>query len=104
MSDLVKLLRGEEPWICQVDSVAEVRCGRGDCKCIEAMRERAANEIERLREMLIEARDDATRFGRLMQKCVIALREIAEGDRPDNDEQFCVGYWGATARAALEGK
>jgi len=34
-----------------------------------------------------------------------ALREIAEGDRPDNDEQFCVGYWGATARAALgEGK
>ena len=33
------------------------------------------------------------------------LREIAEGDRPDNDEQFCVGYWGATARAALgEGK
>ena len=31
-----------------------------------------------------------------------ALREIAEGDRPDNDEQFCVGYWGATARAALE--
>jgi len=65
----------------------------------------AANEIERLREMLIEAKDDATRFGRLMQKCVIALREIAEGDRPDNDEQFCVGYWGATARAALgEGK
>jgi hypothetical protein len=63
-----------------------------------------ADEIERLREMLIEARDDATRFGRLMQKCVIALREIAEGDRPDNDEQFCVGYWGATARAALEGK
>lgn len=40
-----------------------------------------ANEIERLRE---------------------ALREIAEGDRPDNDKQFCVGYWGATARAALE--
>jgi hypothetical protein len=34
-----------------------------------------------------------------------ALREIAEGDRPDSDEQFCVGYWGATARAALgEGK
>lgn len=65
----------------------------------------ALTEIERLREMLIEARDDATRFGRLMQKCVIALREIAEGDRPDNDEQFCVGYWGATARAALgEGK
>lgn len=30
------------------------------------------------------------------------LREIAEGDRPDNDKQFCVGYWGATARAALE--
>ncbi len=30
-----------------------------------------------------------------------ALREIAEGDRPDNDKQFCVGYWGATARAAL---
>ncbi len=63
---------------------------------------RHEDEIERLREMLIEARDDATRFGRLMQKCVIALREIAEGDRPDNDEQFCVGYWGATARAALE--
>jgi hypothetical protein len=61
-------------------------------------------ENEWLREMLIEARDDATRFGRLMQKCVIALREIAEGDRPDNDEQFCVGYWGATARAALEEK
>jgi len=39
-----------------------------------------ANEIERLRDV---------------------LREIAEGDRPDNDEQFCVGYWGATARAAL---
>ncbi len=33
------------------------------------------------------------------------LREIAERDTPDNDEQFCVGYWGATARAALgEGK
>lgn len=30
-----------------------------------------------------------------------ALREIAEGDRPDSDEQFCVGYWGATAHAAL---
>jgi hypothetical protein len=45
---------------------------------------RHEDEIERLRE---------------------ALREIAEGDRPDNDEQFCVGYWGATARAALgEGK
>ena len=44
----------------------------------------ARQELERLRE---------------------ALREIAEGDRPDNDEQFCVGYWGATARAALgEGK
>jgi hypothetical protein len=43
----------------------------------------AADEIERLRE---------------------ALLEIAEGDRPDNEEQFCVGYWGATARAVLEGK
>jgi hypothetical protein len=41
----------------------------------------AKTEIERLRE---------------------ALLEIAEGDRPDNDEQFCVGYWGATARAALK--
>ncbi len=38
------------------------------------------DEIERLREMLIEARDDATRFGRLMQKCVIALREVARCD------------------------
>jgi multidrug resistance efflux pump len=37
-------------------------------------------DIERLREMLIEARDDATRFGRLMQKCVIALREVARCD------------------------
>jgi hypothetical protein len=45
--------------------------------------EKAADEIERLRE---------------------ALLEIAEGDRPDNKEQFCVGYWGATARAVLEGK
>ena len=30
------------------------------------------------------------------------LREISERDNPYNDEQFCVGYWGATARAALE--
>lgn len=52
MSDLIKLLRGEEPWVCQVDSVAEMRCGRGDCKCIEAMREIAADEIERLRVAL----------------------------------------------------
>jgi hypothetical protein len=44
----------------------------------------AADEIDRLRE---------------------ALREITEGDRPDNDKQFHVGYWGAKARAALgEGK
>lgn len=73
----------------------------GNADGIADMQDVMREEIERLREMLIEARDDATRFGRLMQKCVIALREIAEGDRPDNDEQFCVGYWGATARAAL---
>lgn len=49
--------------------------------CMCGLAEDMADEIERLRE---------------------ALREIAEGDRPDNDKQFCVGYWGATARAALE--
>lgn len=76
-----------------------------DNKSLRGLVDFQTKENDRLREMLIEARDDATRFGRLMQKCVIALREIAEGDRPDNDEQFCVGYWGATARAALgEGK
>lgn len=51
--------------------------------CMCGVAEDMANEIERLRE---------------------ALLEIAEGDKPDNEEQFCVGYWGATARAVLEGK
>ena len=60
----------------------ETGCGHSKI-CMCALAEDMADEIERLRE---------------------ALREIAEGDRPDNDEQFCVGYWGATARAALEGK
>lgn len=50
-------------------------------------------------ESLVKSKDDE------IERLREALRKIAEGDRPDNDEQFCVGYWGATARAALgEGK
>lgn len=63
-------------------------CGNADLEDVKdfarLVAEEQAKEIDRLRE---------------------ALREITEGDRPDNDEQFCVGYWGAKARAALgEGK
>lgn len=83
MTDIVKVLRGEELFPCKANAVEEIRCGRGDCTCDMLKMEKAADEIERLRE---------------------ALLEIAEGDRPDNKEQFCVGYWGATARAVLEGK
>jgi len=53
------------------------------------------NAIEHDRQA---AKDGADEIERLRE----ALLEIAEGDSPDNDEQFCVGYWGATARAALK--
>ena len=51
-------------------------------------------DIEEYMEALIEKDVEIKRLRE-------ALLEIAEGDRPDNKEQFCVGYWGATARAAL---
>jgi len=54
-------------------------------------------DIEEYMEALIEKDVEIKRLRE-------ALLEIAEGDRPDNKEQFCVGYWGATARAALAGK
>jgi hypothetical protein len=54
-------------------------------------------DIEEYMEALIEKDVEIKRLRE-------ALLEIAEGDRPDNEEQFCVGYWGATARAVLEGK
>lgn len=39
--------------------------------------DRLNKKVEQLESLLIEARDDATKFGRLMEKCIIALREIA---------------------------
>lgn len=60
-----------------------------------------AKDVERwTKELWRRVRDGETEIERLRE----ALREIAEGDRPYNDKQFHVGYWGAKARAALERK
>jgi hypothetical protein len=85
MVDIVDELRGNAfETVCNANENVRGECLKGNCNCVWHLRQKAADEIKRLRE---------------------ALLEIAEGDRPDNKEQFCVGYWGATARAALgEGK
>jgi hypothetical protein len=54
MTDIVKVLRGEELFPCKANAVEEIRCGRGDCTCDMLKMEKAADEIERLREALRE--------------------------------------------------
>jgi len=50
MTDIVKVLRGEELFPCKANAVEEIRCGRGDCTCDMLKMEKAADEIERLRD------------------------------------------------------
>jgi len=60
---LVEQLRlGITPQSCEADSVTFVRCGRGDCKCEATLMEAAANEIERLRE-IVRAGNSAANSG-----------------------------------------
>jgi hypothetical protein len=62
---------------------------------------RSISAGEELSRLMVEAEYLREENKRLRE----ALREITEGDRPYNDKQFHVGYWGAKARAALgEGK
>ena len=103
MSDLVKLLRGEEPWVCQVDSVAEVRCGRGDCKCIEAMREIAADEIERLREDMQRIAFNALKRHMILGDSREKYIQMMEANNNAALWQ-CLEYVGNIAKAAFEGK
>lgn len=67
--------------------------------------QRSATPIEKsVIGLLSDCRHEVDLANAEIERLREALLEIAEGDRPDNDEQFCVGYWGATARAVLEGK
>lgn len=52
MTDIVPVLKGEVGWGCNADAQERVACERGRCKCEQEIRQIAADEIERLREMV----------------------------------------------------
>jgi len=54
MSDIVKQLRGKEPFTCNANFQEALACDEGDCKCEHRLQQGAADEIERLREALLD--------------------------------------------------
>lgn len=74
MADVLHDLRnGVRQEDCDGDSVAIVRCGRGDCACEQRLMARAAEEIERLRAGIDAARSGLLRVERQAEETRTAV-------------------------------
>ena len=84
MTDIVKVLRGEELFPCKANAVEEIRCGRGDCTCDMLKMEKAAAEIERLRDA-IKVQANAVRMLQASED-----RQINVLKRKENDASVAI--------------
>lgn len=82
LADLRNGVRQDE---CDGDSVAIVRCWRGDCACEQRLMARAAEEIERLRGGIDAARTGLLKIERQAEEAralvTRAMRLLSSGER-----------------------